>query len=71
MDYLIVEEVAEENGISVTMFYKFLEIHLKHVGRTGKMMEESKLRYRIKQNFGDVSDDVFNVIMQEMKLIGQ
>ena len=68
MDYLVPEEVAEENGISESKFIKFLEVHLKQVTTQGKMLDETMLRFRIEKNFGVVNEDVFNVLEQELRL---
>ena len=69
MDYLVPEEVAEENGIKIDRFVKFLEVHLKQVATMGTMIAEETLRMRIEKNFGDVDEDVYNVTVQELKLL--
>lgn len=68
MDYLIPEEVAIENGIREEIFIKFLEVHIKQALTTGEMIAEDTLRFRIQKNFGNVSENVYKVIIQELEL---
>jgi len=68
-DYLVVEDVAQEAGISTSRFVKFMEVHIRQVETSGKMISEETLRFRIEKNFGDVNDDVYNVIVQELELV--
>ena len=68
MEYLVPEEVAEENGIAVERFVKFLEVHLRQVGIKGKLTTEDTLRMRIEKNFGKVNEDVYLVTIQELQL---
>jgi len=68
MEYLVPEDVAEENGIVIERFVKFLEVHLKQVAAKGSLIAEDTLRMRIEKNFGNVNEDVYNVTVQELQL---
>jgi len=68
MEYLVPEDVADENKISIEGLEKFLEIHIRQAQIKGSLIAEDTLRKRIKKSFGDVNNDVYAVTMQELRL---